>query len=63
MHRPQSYFDKKGKENNRPLDRTYPDGDLLRFISQIYAALLTLGILGTYVYACDGAVREHLETL
>ena len=32
-----SYFDKKGKENNPVLGRTYSDDDLLRFITQIYA--------------------------
>ncbi|KAF2731003.1 hypothetical protein EJ04DRAFT_554991 [Polyplosphaeria fusca] len=39
-----SYFDKKGKENNRALGKTYSDDDLLRFITQIYAVLLTRGI-------------------
>lgn len=56
-----SYFDKKGKENNPRLRRTYSDDDLLRFITQIYAVLLTRGIRGTYVYACDNALREYLE--
>jgi len=61
VHR-KSYFDKKGKENNPRLGRTYSDDDLLRFITQIYAVLLTRGIRGTYVYACDDALREYLET-
>ncbi|RYP85005.1 hypothetical protein DL770_005105 [Monosporascus sp. CRB-9-2] len=39
-----SYFDKKGKENNRALGRACSDDDLLRFITQIYAVLLTRGI-------------------
>ncbi|KAK3390292.1 hypothetical protein B0H63DRAFT_507670 [Podospora didyma] len=42
-----SYFDKKGKENNPVLGRTYSDDDLLRFIMQIYAVLMTRGIKGT----------------
>jgi DUF2075 family protein len=56
-----SYFDKKGKENNRALGRTYSDDDLLRFITQIYAVLLTRGIRGTYVYACDPGLRAYLS--
>jgi DUF2075 family protein len=56
-----SYFDKKGKENNRALDRTYSDDDLLRFITQIYAVLLTRGIRGTYIYACDPGLRAYLS--
>ncbi len=56
-----SYFDKKGKENNPALGLTYSDGDLLRFVSNIYAVLLTRGILGTYVFVCDPALREHLR--
>jgi len=56
-----SYFDKKGKENNPALGRTYSDDDLLRFITQIYAVLMTRGIRGTYVYACDPGLREYLK--
>jgi DUF2075 family protein len=56
-----SYFDMKGKENNDVLGKKYTDDDLLRFISNIYAVLLTRGILGTYVYVCDPALREHLR--
>ncbi|KAK4163769.1 hypothetical protein QBC43DRAFT_319138 [Cladorrhinum sp. PSN259] len=55
-----SYHDKKGKENNPRLGRVYSDDDLLRFITQIYAVLLTRGIRGTYVYACDGGLRAYL---
>ena len=56
-----SYFDKKGKENNRVLGKTYGDDDLLRFVSNIYAVLLTRGIRGTYVYVCDPALRAYLR--
>jgi DUF2075 family protein len=56
-----SYFDKKGKENNRALGRTYSDDDLLRFITQIYAVLLTRGIQGTYVYVCDPSLRAYIS--
>ena len=57
----ESYFDKKGKENNDVLGKKFTDEDLLRFISNIYAVLLTRGILGTYVYVCDPALRAHLR--
>ena len=56
-----SYFDTKGKENNDVLGKKYTDDDLLRFISNIYAVLLTRGILGTYVYVCDPALRAYLQ--
>jgi DUF2075 family protein len=56
-----SYFDVKGKENNPTLGKIYTDGDLLRYISNIYAVLLTRGILGTYVYVSDPELREHLR--
>jgi DUF2075 family protein/ABC-type dipeptide/oligopeptide/nickel transport system ATPase subunit len=56
-----SYFDKKGKQNNRALGTTCSDDDLLRFITQIYAVLMTRGICGTYVYACDQGLREYLR--
>ncbi|TFC75847.1 DUF2075 domain-containing protein [Cryobacterium cheniae] len=56
-----SYFDKKGKENNDVLGKKYTDDDLLRFITNIYAVLLTRGIRGTYVYVCDPALRAYLR--
>lgn len=55
------YFDKKGMENNPKLGIVYTDDDLLRFITNIYAVLLTRGILGTYVYVCDPPLREYLR--
>ena len=58
-----SYRDKKGKENNPVLGMIYDDDDLLRFITNIYAVLMTRGIRGTYVYVCDPALREHLRGL
>lgn len=56
-----SYLDKKGKANNDILGINYSDEDLLRFITQIYAVLMTRGIRGTYVYACDPGLREYLR--
>jgi len=40
--------------------RVTSDTDLLRFIGNIYAVLLTRGVLGTHVYASEPALREHL---
>jgi DUF2075 family protein len=57
-----SYFDKKGMENNPKLGFVYTDVDLLRFITNIYAVLLTRGIHGSYVYVCDPALREYLRS-
>ncbi|MEO7121707.1 MAG: DNA/RNA helicase domain-containing protein, partial [Lacisediminihabitans sp.] len=56
-----SYFDKKGKENNPALGKTYSDDDLLRFITNIYAVLLTRGIRGTFLYVCDPELRAYLK--
>lgn len=56
-----SYFDTKGKANNKMLGVSYTDEDLLGYIRNIYAVLLTRGIRGTYVYVCDPALRDHLQ--
>jgi DUF2075 family protein len=56
-----NYFDRKGQENNRQLGIVYTDADLLRFIRNVYRVLLTRGIVGTYVYVCDPALRERLR--
>jgi len=58
FHR-ENYHDKKGKENNKRLGLAYSDQDLLELVLNIYRVLLTRGIRGTYVYACD----EGLATL
>jgi DUF2075 family protein len=57
-----SYFDRKGIENNRKLGVTYSDEDLLRYVSNIYAVLMTRGMKGTYLYAVDPALRTYLES-
>lgn len=59
----ESYFDAKGKENNKALGIDYDDDDLLGFIVNIYAVLLTRGMLGTYVYVCDPGLREYFGRL
>lgn len=54
-----SYFDKKGKEG-RPGTKI-GDDQLLAFITNIYAVLMTRGILGTFVFVVDPALREYLR--
>ena len=58
-----SYFDKKGKENNPTLGRTYSDEDLLRYVCNVYAVLMTRGIRGTYVLVNDIDLRQRLGNL
>lgn len=58
-----SYKDAKGKENNKALGRVYTDEDLLSYITNIYAVLLTRGIRGTYVYVCDPGLREYVKSV
>ncbi len=55
------YHDKKGRENNPKRGIVYTDDDLLLYVRNIYTVLLTRGILGTYVYVCDPALRDHLK--
>lgn len=55
------YYDRNGKANNKLLGITYSDEHLLEYIRNIYTVLLTRGILGTYLYVCDPALREYLR--
>ena len=57
----ENYFDTRGMANNRKRAITYTDDDILQFVRNIYGVLLTRGIRGTYVYACDDALREYLR--
>ncbi len=57
-----SYFDRQGKKNNNKLGLTYTDDDILAYVRNIYAVLLTRGILGTFVYVCEPALREYLRS-
>ncbi|RLZ03091.1 AAA family ATPase [Kocuria tytonicola] len=56
-----SYFDKKGRENNPALGIYYSDEDILQYVLNAYHVLLTRGIQGTYVYACDPALQRYLS--
>lgn len=57
----ESYFDRRGKQNNNLLKRSFSDSDLTRFIADIYGVLLTRGIRGTYLHVVDPALRRYLE--
>jgi DUF2075 family protein len=56
-----NYFDVKGKENNRVRGIFYTPDEILKLIENIYAVLLTRGILGTYVYVVDPALRTYFR--
>ena len=55
------YFDRQGKRNNNQLGITYTDEDILAYVRNIYAVLMTRGILGTFVYVDDPALREYMR--
>lgn len=61
--RRESYFDKKGRENNERLGIKYSDEQIRQYVLNIYRVLLTRGIKGTYIYVHDPALREHLAKL
>ena len=56
-----NYRDPRGMTNNNFHGITYSDEDILVFVRNIYSVLLTRGMLGTYVYVCDPALRAHLQ--
>jgi len=58
-----NYFDKKGMENNSRLGIAYSDDDILRFVSNVYAVLMTRAVLGTYVYVVDPDLREWMRAV
>lgn len=49
------YKDRYGKHNSKS------DSEMLNYIINIYKTLMTRGILGTYVYACDRALNHYLK--
>lgn len=54
-----NYFDKKGLQNNPGQRLT--EQELLDFVLNIYAVLMTRGIRGTYLYVVDDALRTYLR--
>ena len=55
------YADRNGKIDNRLRGQTTTDDDLLHYVTNAYAVLLTRGMRGTFVYVCDPQLRRHLE--
>jgi DUF2075 family protein len=60
FHR-ENYHDKKGKENNKVLGRTYSDDELRDYVANIYRVLMTRGVKGTYLYVVDIGLRNYLK--
>jgi DUF2075 family protein len=54
-----NYFDKKGVQNNPGQRLT--ERELLDFVLNIYAVLMTRGIRGTYLYVVDDHLRAYLR--
>lgn len=67
---PDLYFDKKDnqiKVNKKSLysndvKKNATDEEIKEYVLSIYAILFTRGIEGTYVYVCDDALREYLNS-
>lgn len=57
----QNYFDPRDTTNIRVLGITYIDDDILQFVRNIYAVLLTRGVLGTYIYVCNPHLRQYVR--
>lgn len=56
-----NYFDPTAANNMPRRGITFTDDDILALVQNIYAVLLTRGMLGTYVYVCDRPLRERLR--
>lgn len=52
------FFDGKSIQRNK--QRKFTDDELVTYVQNIYAVLLTRGMLGTYVYVCDPELRNYL---
>jgi uncharacterized protein len=60
FHR-ENYHDKKGKENNKVLGRTYSDDELRDYVANIYRVLMTRGVKGTFIYVVDQDLKKYLR--
>lgn len=58
-----SYFDEKGKSDNKIGGRKTTDEDLLRYVRNIYRVLMTRGMRGTFVYVQDPELRKRFRQL
>ena len=55
-----NYFDPTAANNMPRRGIKFSDDEILRLVENIYAVLLTRGVLGTYVYVCDPPLRRVL---
>lgn len=58
-----NYADKKGMQGSETFGIEVSEADLLRYVVNIYVVLLTRGIRGTFIYVCDGPLRERLRSV
>ncbi|WP_333909629.1 DNA/RNA helicase domain-containing protein [Pseudoclavibacter terrae] len=58
-----AYRDKKGKEANKVLGKSYGDAEVVEYIKNIYSVLMTRGMQGTYVYVCDSGFHTRIRDL
>jgi len=56
-----NYFDPTAANNMRRRGITFSDDEILGLVTNIYAVLLTRGMLGTYVYVSDRPLRRYLR--
>ena len=56
-----NYFDPTAANNMPRRGISFTEEDILRLVENIYAVLLTRGMLGTYVYVYDRPLRERLR--
>jgi DUF2075 family protein len=56
-----SYFDRTAANDMPSRGIRFSDDDILQLVINIYSVLLTRGMLGTYVYVCDPALRDRLR--
>lgn len=57
----QNYFDRKGKEGNKAQGWNVSDEDLRSYVLNVYSILLTRGVMGTYLYVVDDAMRRYIS--
>lgn len=58
-----SYYDRRGKVDNKLANETTSPEQLRQLVANIYKVLLTRGIRGTYVYAESSGLAERLHQI
>lgn len=57
------WHDTSAKRNIKLTNTVFSDDDLLEYVRNAYAVLLTRGMLGTYLYIEDLPLREHFKQI